>query len=551
MIPILRRLVRSAQNRWRSGAFLFPGALTALLVAIAVVLLANVHSGHNWNGDFAQYLMHAQNIVDGQPYAKTPYVRGPINSNPGPPAYPPGFPLLLAPVYAAFGTAIIPMKVLIIVTFVGALGLVASLLKEEFPTPYILALIAVLGFNPFLVHFTTSVVSDLPFLLFVMLSLVAWQQSRAQPETKTKIALAGLSGLLIYFSVLIRALGVVLPVSLLIYELLDRGRLSRTALIGLSTVGLAFGLQTVASMISAGTTTSTGIGHYEALVRQNLLNRFSELAGSALHSARVYGRRMAQVVWRPLTPFLGYDIGLLRILTLLLVVGGWLYHALFRLSSFDVFTPLYVAALLPWSFHWTRYLIPVLPFCAFYVLYALYGLHRWMQWKRPVLMLCTVAPLLAAYGWSLVHNPATPSPKGALAPEAERVYREVRTETPSDALIVFSKPRFVALKTGRRSVRGFEGWDDDELLDYFMEAGVDYLLMGPPTANRRETIKTFVEDHPSRFASAYQSSQYTLYRFIPRGETAEATLRRKSIHRTATAPGSRVQSPTRSRGRSR
>jgi len=527
MISLLRHLVRSAQIRWRSGAFLFPVAITVLLIAIAGVLLANVHSGHYWNGDFAQYLMHAQNIVNGQPYAETSYVRNPVNNNPGPPAYPPGFPLLLAPVYAAFGTAIIPMKILIVVTLIAGLGLTAYLLKDELPVPYTLALVAVLGFNPFLVHFTTSVVSDLPFLLFVVLSLITWHQSRSQSAPRWKIVLSVLAGLLIYFSVLIRALGMVLPVSILIYELLDQRRLSRSALIGLGTVGLALGLQTIVSMLSAGTTASTGVGHYGELVRQNLFNRFPELAGSTLHSARVYGRRLTQVVWRPLTPFLGYDIGLLRISTLLLVVGGWLYHALSRLSSFDVFTPLYVIALLPWSFHWTRYLIPVLPFCAFYALYALYGLRRWTQWKRPVLMFCTVAPLLAAYGWSLVQNPATPIPKGALAPEAERVYQEIRTQTPSDALIVFGKPRFVALKTGRRSGRWFEGRSDDELLDYFAEAGVDYVLVGLPGTKREKTIKTLVEDHPSWFAPTYQNSQYTLYRFVQQGE---CTDRRISSH---------------------
>jgi len=537
MISLLRRLVRSAENRWRSGALLFPVALTVLLAAISGVLLANVHSGHNWNGDFAQYLMHAQNIVNGQPYAETPCVRNPVNNNPGPPAYPPGFPLLLAPVYAAFGTAMIPMKILIVVTLIAGLGLTAYLLKDEVPAPYILALVAVLGFNPFLVHFTTSVVSDLPFLLFVVLSLITWHQSRSQSAPRWKIALSVLSGLLIYFSVLIRALGVVLPVSILIYELIDQRRLTRTALIGLGTVGLALGLQTIVSMLSAGATASTGVGHYEELVRQNLLNRFSELAGSTLHSARVYGRRMAQVALRPLTPFLGYDIGLLRISTLLLVVGGWLYHALSRLSSFDVFTPLYVVALLPWSFHSTRYLIPVLPFCAFYALYALYSLRRWMPWKRPVLMLCAVVPLLAAYGWSLVHNPATPSPKGALAPEAERVYRKIRTQTPPDALIMFGKPRFVTLKTGRRSGRWFEGRSDDELLDYFAEAGVDYVLIGLPGGKREKTIKTLVEDHPSWFEPTYRNSQYTLYRFIPQEETAEGLLPPRFDRRSITAPG--------------
>lgn len=525
MISFFQSLQQSAQEKWRSGTLIFPLTFTTLLSIVAIILLGRVHSGHNWNGDYAQYLMHAQNIADGQPYAQTPYVRNPVNHNPGPPAYPPGFPLLLAPVYAVFGTAIIPMKLFIIATFIVGLGLIAYLLKDEFPAPYTLAVIAVLGFNLHLVHFTATVVSDLPFLLFVVLSLVTWHQSRTQSSPRWKMALAGLSGILIYFAVLIRSLGVVLPVSILIYELLDQRRLSRLALIGLGTVGLALGLQTVASMLSAGATASTGIGQYEELLRRSLLNRVSELIGGTAHSIYAYAKALTGFIWGPATSFVGPDVSVPGTLTLLLIVGGWLHHAVSRLTSFDVFTALYVLALLPWNFYSARYLLPVLPFCAFYALYALYRIRRWMQWKRPVLMLCTVGVLLAVHGWSLAHNPATPDPKGALAPEAERAYQEIRVHTPRDALIVFGKPRFVALKTGRRSVRWFEGRSDDELLNYFVEAGVDYVLIGPPGANRGTTLTTLVEDHPSRFDPIHQSPNFTLYRFIPEGEVADRLLR--------------------------
>ncbi|MBL8961211.1 MAG: hypothetical protein JNJ98_15245, partial [Gemmatimonadetes bacterium] len=54
-------------------------------------------------GDHAQYVAHALALLDGRPYADIGYLYDPGVWGVGPPAYPPGFPLTLAPVIAAFG----------------------------------------------------------------------------------------------------------------------------------------------------------------------------------------------------------------------------------------------------------------------------------------------------------------------------------------------------------------------------------------------------------------------------------------------------------------
>lgn len=528
MSSFLRQFVQSALNKWRSGTLTYPLALLILLSAVAAFLVSLMHPGHDWNGDFAQYLMHAQNIVGGQPYAEMPYVRNPVNNNPGPPAYPPGFPLLLAPIYAVFGPTILPMKILIIATFVAGLGLTAHLLRGELPDSYTLALVLVLGLNPYLVKFTASVVSDLPFVLFMMLSLLLWRRSRTESTLSRKRSLAVLLGLCLYFTVLIRSLGIVLPASILIYELLDQRQLSKTALIGLGTLTVAIGIQTVVSVLSAGATASTGVSYYGEMVQQSLLNRLSMLASTVIQSLYVYAEFLGKILWEadplPLPSLLGPPLKIIGGGTVLLSVGGWIHHVLGRLSLFDVFTALYIAALLPWGFHVERYLIPVLPFCVFYILYSLHNVHRGLRSKHPVLLIGLAGLLMIVYTWRLGHYSGTESETGALAPEAEHTYRYIQDQTPSDALIAFGKPRFVALKTGRRSVRWFEGNSQDNLLTYFMRAGVTYVLVGPPGANRGRTIVNLIEDHPSWFSPTYQNSHFNLYRFIPQDETAEGPL---------------------------
>lgn len=54
-------------------------------------------------GDHAQYVLHALALLDGRSYADIGYLYDPAVWWVGPPAYPPGFPLTLVPVIAAFG----------------------------------------------------------------------------------------------------------------------------------------------------------------------------------------------------------------------------------------------------------------------------------------------------------------------------------------------------------------------------------------------------------------------------------------------------------------
>src|SRR5947209_4817338 len=65
---------------------------------------------HHWSwpppadaGDYAQYLSHARAIVEGRPYAQIGYLYHPSAWGVGPPAYPPGLPLTLAPAVAIGG----------------------------------------------------------------------------------------------------------------------------------------------------------------------------------------------------------------------------------------------------------------------------------------------------------------------------------------------------------------------------------------------------------------------------------------------------------------
>ena len=97
--------------------------LILLLITIAIFHAVTIRQGHIWADDFAMYIHHAQNIVEGRPYAQTRYLFTPT-ALVGPRMYPPVFPLLLAPVVRFFGLNLIPIKFEQVIFFVLALAVI-------------------------------------------------------------------------------------------------------------------------------------------------------------------------------------------------------------------------------------------------------------------------------------------------------------------------------------------------------------------------------------------------------------------------------------------
>jgi 4-amino-4-deoxy-L-arabinose transferase-like glycosyltransferase len=115
--------------------------LWLLLFGYFVLGVVTLTSGHGWGDDWAQYVLHAQNIVNGRAYGDTGYLFNPDNPSIGPPNYPPGLPYVLAPVIALFGFNILALKIACFACVVAALPLIFNLLSVSLGD--LIALIAV------------------------------------------------------------------------------------------------------------------------------------------------------------------------------------------------------------------------------------------------------------------------------------------------------------------------------------------------------------------------------------------------------------------------
>jgi hypothetical protein len=135
-----RRLIRPLTH---------PSAATVCALPIGIFYQATIREGHDGGDDFSLYIRHAQNIARGAPNAETGYIYNAQNPGIGPRIYPPGFPVLLAPVVGIYGLDFRPMKILVLAFFIGSLLVMVSLFRNILSTSYLAVLVLIVGLNPF------------------------------------------------------------------------------------------------------------------------------------------------------------------------------------------------------------------------------------------------------------------------------------------------------------------------------------------------------------------------------------------------------------------
>jgi len=155
-----------------------PWLLVALILAtVGGIHLLTLRSGHDWGGDFSMYVHHAKNLVEGRPYAQTGYLYNPAYATIGPPTYPPGFPLILAPVYLVCGLNFEAMKLVMVASLVVFLLFVFLTFRRELPLGHALAIVVLVGLSRTLLGGANSIGSDMPFMAILYLTLFLLQRA--------------------------------------------------------------------------------------------------------------------------------------------------------------------------------------------------------------------------------------------------------------------------------------------------------------------------------------------------------------------------------------
>ena len=489
MTPRLRRHCSNpylANRPWQPAIAQWidhPAAVPLAILALAVFYLVTLVKGQNWSGDFSLYILHAQNLVEGRHYLDTGYLLNPVSKFVGPYGYPPVFPLLLAPVYALYGLDLEALKWVGVLSFGLSLWLAARVFERRLERRFVFFLVLVVGLNPYIWGFTNLIRADFTFMvfcylsLFLMLLFLAGDQGRLRTPGR-QITAGALIGLSMYLAFGAREIGIVLPLTLLTYDIVCRRRISLLSIVALGIFALLAWLQSLwfsASFVP---------GHFDENLK-HLTDKYSSAAGLNHLSfvdldprnilERIIGYRWAlQGFWPPSSSaFINTLNELLFNLFSLFAIGGYILALRRGITVLEIFLAGYIAVLLLFGAAPTiRYLIPIFPF---FLYYGFLVCQETIFPRLPRLKYLVAGGyflLLAAISLPVMATMEHPQLElGITHPDAEAMFRFIREETRQDDTIVFIKPRIMALMTGRDSATWpSKRYSSPESMNLFFEA---------------------------------------------------------------------------------
>ena len=477
---------------------------------MAVVLLPlffiNARSSHDWGGDFAGYIMQAKNIIDGVPQSETLYVYNTDNPVLGPPAYPIGFPLLLSPVYAIAGNSIFAFT-LWVTAFLYGLGIVMTLyLRRYFTDLVTFFLVLIVIYNPWTLGMKLEIMSEFPFAFLLILCLYLFEKFAKGPFWMG-IIIAILGGLLMS----VRAIGVVFPLAVLIWAIRkrfiekDKTPVSKCVcgfLVGVGSILVYLLLNNMLFAVPQAEGGSyIGIWGEESFYSTLLLNL-------------AYYTEQFQYFFSPWGGSWNFLALILKAVIFTFTLLGLIRSFSRRLELIDMIVILYLAVLLiyPYRHAGIRFLWPVMPLLVFYLARGLETVSimpKVSKTAKVIFLGCLVlVSYLHMFGIILItQNQTLEGPQQPLAVEA---FEYIRNNTAEDDLILFAKPRVLALYAERKSMANHIERSPKEIADLIIQHDVDWVLTH--TVISDQAIHDFVRDQDLICEYFWSNEKFVLYK---------------------------------------
>ncbi|MEK7829623.1 MAG: hypothetical protein AAB401_00975 [Acidobacteriota bacterium] len=490
--------------------------LTLLVVLfIGGFYLATIRTGHYWGDDFSIYIQHAKNLAQGVDYSTTGYIYLPPYV--GPDSYPPVFPAMLAPVIWLFGLNFTALKVEIVLVFMVALLLLVQVVKGFMPANWQIALLALIGFNPYFWSFKDYIVSEIPFLVAAYLSIYLVQkfyESEIVGWRKFGYVLA--TGASFYVAYGTRSIGLVLLPCLVLYDLI---RNRKPTLYAAGVVTLTILLAVLQSYLLRSDRNYVQIVQPDS---QNFLYNWMVFISQNLPR---YTTSLTQI-WDN-----GYG-KLPRIVMTVVVFGlaavGYMAQVRKKAGFIELFVAVYTICIVIVPMDGgIRYLLPVVPFYIFYSLQCIRALPQTKGLRSAVVAFIAVA-VAATYAAGYSKQNFDEIPNSVTKAEAVEFFDYVNRQTTENDVIIFTKPRALALFTGRKSSFYPLMLEDKQIWEYFARIKATYIVVGPKGIEpfEQEFLTKFVGRHSAFVRQEYSNAGFQVYRItgLPKAEQSLAGI---------------------------
>jgi len=488
-----------------------------ILLFLPLLFLNNRYS-HDWGDDFAQYIHQAKNIVEGLPQSETGFVYSQENYI-GPTAYPSGFPLLLSPVYALFGNRMIAFTFYLSLFYLALALLVLKFYRNLFSTVTAIILTVLLVYNPQLILFKQEVMSDLPFTLFLVLAFLVYPGANTGDWRRQL-----LFGLITGFLMMIRSVGFVLLLAVAVDLFIQWIRQRRAAAglegrrPGLKPLLQSGGLLVFAPLLIYYLVNSLIFKIPSGGSLQDYLKFY--YSGNFLSTIPANLEQYVEVFRFMYTPVVG-GFRFIALITgsLFLVMSllGFLRKLWKGPELFDLFFIFYLFILLVFPNNYSAYrlLIPVGFLLVYYAAlgFRMIRLPFHLSGRNKALALGIFMLALFLPGIINVTAGRKTMLDGPQQPESISAFYHISQEVSDTAVIVFFKPRALALYSGRKAFADPFTEDPTSIHVQITEASADYILVHQDYT--REPMKRYLRVMGRRVDEVWKNRKFNLYRILP------------------------------------
>ena len=498
--------------------------------------------------DSATYISLARALVqgDGYTYMGYPHLK-----------YPPGFPLLLAPIELVFGHHYLLMRLLIAGCAVGSVGGTYLLLRQKVGIRAALGISTMVAGSYALLLEATRILSDVPYMLVSIAAILVAERYQERLSRRTGLQLMAL--ILVTYS--IRLVGFALAFAVAAALLSNVGRHSlrvrakHAALVVAAMVvvmGLWMGRNALVTE-HLPAELREALSYERELIVTNPSDphsstvRWESMIARLRQNVKYYEQLHANL----LTSRHAQNATVVHVLSLLWVVG-WGIACYRRRGVLEYYTFFYVWIYLLWpSLQGERFLVPILPMLFYYTLLPLFSLLEWASqiqqeasgdhelqtptgrwwlrlphfgriakitlWMLPYVLVTVYIQLSVAGVTDFIRQERQePYYRGETAEYIEAI-QWVRDHTPPNTVIITDRAPWAYLLSDRHSYTSPWVDDADEVLSSIERNGGTHIIANDWGYSGRY-LKPVIANHPALFAEVHRIGGNVIYEFGSGGE---------------------------------
>jgi hypothetical protein len=495
-----------------------PSSWVRILIIFQLVLLAIQFTPDlSTNGDDARYYLLGKAIHDGKGFRQIQHPTLPVEKT-----YPAVFPLFLS-FLDIFSDSILIAK--IAQCILGAcVTLLAFLLFRVYSKNLLIPMVALCVGSATLAQFSSSLMSEIPYLFFSLLALYLYEMSVANPK---KAWLFWLTALISVFPMHCRSVGLAFSASWILTTLFTKRYRYAAAHVGLLAL----------TVVIFHMLTSWENSYLIQIIQKNTYDPEAgfvtpaEMVQRVLENIKAYGSIILQ---RSLIPFpFAASKGLQAIITwtfLVSILLGWVRSLFGPMRFLSLYVFMYFGILLMWQTQWSseRFVAGVIPFLFFFLLFGLEGAigvfagqkkgtpflarlknaataaQRPLALSQVVVWIAVVFILVCNVAFQTIYLRKTQ----VLGPDWKNFYScadWMRINTPLDAVVMNRKVELFYVRAKRAGVMYSYSHDVNKIMREIDSSHVDYVVLDnfAWTATTRQYLYPVLQSFQNRFQMVY------------------------------------------------